>query len=36
MKKFLVLALVFGMAAAAVGCGSSSSASTVVSKTSGK
>jgi len=30
MKKLLVLALVFGMAAAVVGCGSGSSATTSV------
>ena len=36
MKKLLALALVFGLTAAVVGCGSGSSASTVVSKTTGK
>ena len=30
MKKLLALALVFGLAAAVVGCGSGSTASTVV------
>ena len=35
MKKLLALALVFGLTAAVVGCGSGSTASTTVTKTPG-